>query len=175
MDKKENIFHKETSILESVKQEIAKGDLSNEEIKNSYQKLSDHYEKLLKETKILTAVSDRLHNKLNDANNQLTSQADEIGEINEELKVNNKVLQETVDMLMKAKVGQRASSIVLLIAILLFVVSEVYIEPIIEQNTESEYIGLLLKGMIALLLKPIDILVERFLMKRAIKGVSAKA
>ena len=89
--------------------------------------------------------------------------------------MNNQVLQDTVDMLVEAKVSQKASSIVLLIAILLFIVSEMFLEPIIEQNIDGEYVGLLLKGMIALLLKPIDILVERLLMKRAIKGVNTQS
>ncbi len=175
MGGKSNVFHKEESIIEKVKHSISKGFLSDAEIQTSYQELADHYGKLLKETKVLTSVSDRLHYKLNEANQQLNTQAVEIGEINEELKVNNQVLQDTVDMLMKAKVGQRASSIVLLIAIILFVVSEVYIEPVIEENTDGEYVGLLLKGMIALLLKPIDILVERLLMKRAIKSINAES
>lgn len=175
MKKKSNVFHKEASILESVKHGISQGNLSKEEIESGYQELSDHYEKLLKDTKVLTSVSDRLHHKLTDANQQLKNQSDEIHEINEELKLNNQVLQDTVDMLMKAKVSQKASSIVLLIAIVLFVVSEGWIEPIIEQNTSGKYVGLLLKGVIALLLKPIDILVERLLMKRAIKGVNAES
>ena len=89
--------------------------------------------------------------------------------------MNNQMLHDTVDMLVEAKVSQKASSIVLLIAILLFIVSEMFLEPIIEQNIDGEYVGLLLKGMIALLLKPIDILVERLLMKRAIKGVNTQS
>ena len=51
---------------------------------------------------------------------------------------------------------------------LLFIVSEVMLEPIIEQNTNSEYVGLLLKGVIALLLKPIDLLVEWLLMRKTL-------
>ena len=175
MGKKSNVFHKEVSILEKVKLDIAEGNLTDKDINGAYQELSQHYEKLLKDTKVLTSVSDRLHHKLNDANQQLNTKTNEIGEINEELEVNNQLLQDTVDMLVEAKVSQKASSIVLLIAILLFIVSEVFLEPIIEQNIEGEYVGLLLKGMIALLLKPIDILVERFMMKRAIKGVKPKA
>jgi len=175
MEKKSNVFHKEASILEKVKQDISEESLTPDEIKHAYQGLSEHYEKLLKDTKVLTSVSDRLHHKINDANQQLKQKTDEVGEINEELKMNNHVLQDTVDMLMEAKVSQKASSIVLLIAILLFIVSEVFLEPIIEQNIEGEYVGLLLKGMIALLLKPIDILVERLLMKRAIKGVNVES
>lgn len=166
---KENIFHKESEFLQIAKHTIEDPIATVEQKENGYAELSKHYEKLLKETKVLTSVSDRLHNKLNDANQELKLQKNEIGEMNEELKTNNQVLQDTINELIKAKIGQKASSIVLLIAILLFVVSEVMLEPIIEQNTESEYIGLLLKGMIALLLKPIDILVEWLLMRKTLK------
>ena len=53
--------------------------------------------------------------------------------------------------------------------IILFLVSEGLIEPIIESNTDSEYIGLLFKGLIALMLKPIDVLVEWLLMRRTLR------
>jgi chromosome segregation ATPase len=175
MDNRSNVFHKEVGILEDVKKNITNANLSKKELETSYQELSIHFEKLLKDTKVLTSVSDRLHHKVNDVNTKLQTQSDEIQEINTELNINNQALKDTVEMLMKAKVSQKASSIVLLIAILLFVASEVFIEPIIEQNTSSEYIGLLLKGMIALLLKPIDILVERLLMRRAIKSVNEES
>lgn len=169
---KTNVFHKESDILANAQELVNNDKVSTQELADEYVGLSNHYEKLLKETKMLTSVSDRLHHKINDANSKLTVQSNEIGEMNEELKTNNQVLQETIDKLTQARIGQKASSIVLLIAILLFVFSEVLVEPIIEQNTDSEYIGLLLKGMIALLLKPIDILIERFLMKRAINKMS---
>lgn len=175
MSGKSNVFHKEAGILEDVKKNLSNPNLTKQELEASCQELSVHFEKLLKDTKVLTSVSDRLHHKVNDANTKLQTQSDEIVEINEELKINNQVLQDTVDMLVKAKVSQKASSIVLLIAILLFVASEVFIEPIIERNTSSEYIGLLLKGMIALLLKPIDIVVERLLMRRALKTVNEES
>ena len=93
MEKKSNVFHKEASILEKVKLDIAEGNLTGKDIQGAYEKLSQHYEKLLKDTKVLTSVSDRLHHKLNDANQQLNTKTDEIGEINEELEVNNQLLQ----------------------------------------------------------------------------------
>ena len=166
---KSNVFHKELDILNKAKALSKNSDFSSDELVAEYNALSKQYEKLLKETKMLTSVSDRLHYKLSDANQKLKTQSHEINEINEELKINNQVLQETIDKLTQAKIGQKAQSIVLLIAILLFVFSEALIEPIIERNTESEYVGLLLKGLIALLLKPIDIIVERVLMKRTLR------
>ena len=165
---KENVFHKETEILQQAKLTIENTNATPVELAEGYSTLSGYYDKLLKETKVLTSVSDRLHYKLNDANQVLQKQKDEIGEINEELKTNNQVLQDTINELIKARIGQKASSIVLLIAVLLFIVSEVMLEPIIEQNTNSEYVGLLLKGVIALLLKPIDLLVEWLLMRKTL-------
>lgn len=165
---KENVFHKELDILQEAKMTIDNPLSSPQQLADGYSELSANYDKLLKETKVLTSVSDRLHFKLNDANQELQKQKNEIGEINEELKTNNSVLQDTINQLIKARIGQKSSSIVLLIAILLFILSEVMLEPIIEQNTDSEYIGLLLKGVIALLLKPIDILVEWLLMRKTL-------
>lgn len=170
---KENVFHKESEILQHAKSIIENPSSTPEELAEGYSTLSASYDKLLKETKVLTSVSDRLHYKLNDANQVLQKQKDEIGEINEELKTNNQVLQDTINELIKARIGQKASSIVLLIAVLLFVVSEVMLEPIIEQNTDSEYVGLLLKGVIALLLKPIDVLVEWLLMKKTLNKMKS--
>jgi len=164
----ENVFHKELIVLENAKEIVANPSADIDQLVDEYSNLSKQYEQLLKETKVLTSVSDRLHFKLNDANSLLQKQKDEIGEINEELKTNNQVLQDTINELIKAKIGQKSSSIVLLIAVLLFVVSEWMLEPIIERNTDSEYIGLLLKGIIALLLKPIDILVEWMLMRKTL-------
>lgn len=165
---KENVFHKESEILQQAKLTIENGNATPEELAEGYSTLSGYYEKLLKETKVLTSVSDRLHYKLNDANHELQKQKDEIGEINEELKTNNQVLQDTINELIKARIGQKSSSIVLLIAILLFILSEILLEPIIERNTDSEYVGYLLKGVIALLLKPIDVLVEWMLMRKTL-------
>ncbi|MDH5365889.1 MAG: hypothetical protein OEW67_02825 [Cyclobacteriaceae bacterium] len=165
---KENIFHKESNVLENAKRLVEKPSTSTKQLAEEYLSLSKQYEQLLKETKVLTSVGDRLHRKLGDANQELQKQKSEIEEINEELKTNNNVLQDTINELIKARIGQKASSIVLLIAVLLFVVSEVVLEPIIEKNTDSEYIGLLLKGIIALLLKPIDVLVEWLLLRKTL-------
>ena len=53
-------------------------------------------------------------------------------------------------------------------AILLFLVSEGWIEPFIEAKTDSKIVGFILKGVIALLIKPIEMVVEKFLLKKNI-------
>ena len=143
--------------------------MDQEDLSTEYDNLASHYERLLKEVKMLTSVSDRLHVKLDDANQQLSEQANNIKEINLELRGRNEELNRTLDQLVKAKVNNKALTIVFLIAIVLFLITEGWIEPILEESTDNKYIGLLLKGIVALTLKPIDTLVERYLMKKAIK------
>jgi len=139
-----------------------------DKVKENYKLLCDKYDRLIGEAKLLTSVSDRLHAKLNEANEKLKKQSDEINKINDDLKVNNQLLQDTIDQLVKAKVGRKASSIVLLIAILLFIISEGVLEPLVEERVGNTSIGFIFKLGIAVLLKPIDVLVERYMMRRAL-------
>lgn len=166
--RKSDVFGKEKDILSHVQGMCQREDISHEQLTDEYNDLTSHYERLLKEVKMLTSVSDRLHVKLDDANQQLSEQANNIKEINLELRGRNEELNRTLDQLLKAKVGNKALTIVLLIAIVLFLITEVWVEPILEESTDNEYVGLFLKGIVALTLKPIDTIVERFLMKKAI-------
>ena len=101
------------------------------------------------------------------ADQQIREQALKLEEQNQEIK-------ETLANLVKARVGRRATTIVLAIAVLLFILSEGLLEPLVEAQTESPYIGFIFKGCIALLLKPIDILVERYLTKSVMRGKKYK-
>lgn len=167
--KKQDVFRNEMQILEELKKVLNQGDVSNELFREKYQILCDKYERLLGEAKFLTSVSDRLQSKLNVANETLTKQSDEINTINNDLTVNNQILQDTIDQLVKARVGRKATSIVLFFAIILFIISEGLLEPIVEENVDSQLVGFMFKGGIALLLKPIDTLVERYLMRQNLK------
>jgi len=164
-----NVFAKETQQLEDLKAAVKGTDLSKDELKEKFIELCTQHEKLLMEARLLTSSSDRLHYRLNEANIKLKNQAEEITSINEDLEHKNKQLQRTIQLLSKARIEQKAASIVLLLAVALFLLSEGLIEPIIEANTDSIYVGLLLKGVIALLLRPLDIIVERILMTRRLK------
>lgn len=158
---KEEIFHK--GILEH-KESI---DDSNN-LKNKFNELSDAYGTLLDEARIITSVSDRLQNKLNRTHDKLQEQSQEINKINTELAYNNDQLQTTIDELTKVKVSRKAATIVIVLAVVLFLISEGWIEPIIEEKTDSFFIGFVLKGIIALMIKPIEMVVEKFLMKKSI-------
>jgi uncharacterized phage infection (PIP) family protein YhgE len=164
-----DVFQSEIDFLNEVRALAEDNDIPAEKVKENYKLLCDKYDRLIGEAKLLTSVSDRLHSKLNEANEKQKKQSDEINKINDDLKVNNQLLQDTIDQLVKAKVGRKASSIVLLIAIILFIISEGWLEPIVESQIGNPQIGFLFKLGIAVLLKPIDVLVERYMMRRALK------
>ena len=165
-----SVFQKELDFLEEARR-IANGpEPSVDELKAGYHDILSKYERLLGEAKLLTSVSDRLHHKLNQANDKLHEQADEINTINQDLKVNNQILQDTIDQLTRARVSRRAGTIVLTIAILLFIVSEGFLEPYVEQQTDNFYVGLGFKLIIALMLRPIDFFTEKYLMKKALQN-----
>lgn len=165
-----DVFQAEIDFLNEVRALAEDDNIPAEKVKDNYKLLCDKYDRLIGEAKLLTSVSDRLHSKLNEANEKLKKQSDEINKINDDLKVNNQLLQDTIDQLVKAKVGRKASSIVLLIAILLFVLSEGVLEPLVEERVGNEQVGFLFKLGIAVLLKPIDVLVERYMMRKALKN-----
>lgn len=165
-----SVFQKELEYLEEARSLAEENSTTPDQIQAGYQDMLSKYERLLGEAKLLTSVSDRLHHKLNLANDKLTEQSEEINKINEDLKVNNQILQDTVDQLMRARVSRRAGTIVLVIAILLFIVSEGFLEPIVEQRTNNFYVGLGFKFLIAVLLRPIDFFTEKYLMKRALNS-----
>ena len=165
-----DVFQAEIDFLDEVRALAEDENIPADKVKENYKLLCDKYDRLIGEAKLLTSVSDRLHSKLNEANEKLKKQSDEINKINDDLKVNNQLLQDTIDQLIKAKVGRKASSIVLLIAILLFIISEGVLEPEVEKYFGDNRIGFVFKLGIAVLLKPIDVLVERYMMRRALKN-----
>lgn len=91
---------------------------------------------------------------------------------NDRLTSQNEEIRRNYEELTKAKTSKKALGIVLGIAVFLFLISEAWLEPIIEQHTgeENNLVGLAIKGVIALLLKPIDTLLESYLIKRQIKS-----
>lgn len=134
---------------------------------------------------IVTGISDRLQKKLNQANEKLKLQSEEIKRINNSLAERNQVLQNTLDALTKAKVGKRAATIVLTLASVLFVVSEI-LEYIVEYYSSEVlplYIIFLIKLGIALTFTPIESYLEgRFLesvpqskLDELLKGSDSKA
>ena len=58
------------------------------------------------------------------------------------LESKNEELADTIDQLAKAKVGKRASTIMLTVAVVLFILEQIFIEPIIEENFGNPFVSL---------------------------------
>lgn len=180
-----DVFEKEVQSLKHAKNVLKQNDLSNETLWQEYERLFADYEKLLNDAKVITNISDRLQNRLNFTNDKLNEINEELNAANENLKASsdeiqrkndllqktNDLLQDTIHKLIRAKIGRRAATIVLIVAVLLFLFEEAVLEPVIDQYVKDNmWISLAVKGCLALLLKPIDILVEWLLMRRTMRG-----
>jgi hypothetical protein len=156
-----HVFEQEALMLEhatSVSSQASQ--LPKQQLAEEYRQLMEQYEQLVGDARLVTSVSDRLQNKLNNANEQIMAQ--------------NEKLRQTIQLLQEARVGKKALTIVLLLAVLLFLISEAFIEPRIEAVVDDWYIGLLLKGLIAVLLKPLESIVEKLLYQRTIRKAPEK-
>ena len=169
-EKSGQLFERELVILREAKTTLADDADNTEKVKEQLSLLVEHYEDLLDQSKLITKVSDRLQKKIIRATNALESK--------------NSELQETIDALTKAKVGRKAATIALGIAIALFLVAEGLIEPQIDKWVNASdwaqyrfenvnFIGLALKAVLALLVRPIEKLVEKRMMAQAMKEKEA--
>ncbi len=159
---KENIYQRELENLEQAKNFLKRSEYSKMDIQLEYKKLVENYEELVDQVKIITKISDRLQNKLDKTNQKLEK-------TNQDLHDTNIKLNETIDALAEARIGRRAATIVLIVAISLFVVSEAWIEPIIEKNIQNFWVGLILKLAVAVLIKPGEDFTNKYMLKRARK------
>ena len=149
------LFSNELDIL-TANQELSSSNAEEQVVRKAYKELCDNYEDLLDQTRLLTKVGDKLQNKLNN--------------INQAINDKNIELQNTIDELTRAKVGRKAATLTLLFVIFLFVISEGVIDPIIDGNTNGNtWLSMLYKAVIALLLKPLEGFLEKYLMKSAVK------
>jgi len=162
--RKENIYHKEKANLVRTKEFLESGEINQldksvDELKN----LSDNYEELLDQTVLITRISDRLQKKLDKTN-------DKLQHLNDQLNDKNIELQNTIDDLVKAKAGRKATTIVFVFALVLFVFSEALIEPYIDSYANNIYLSLSIKAVIAMSIKPLEMLVEDSILKAARKS-----
>jgi hypothetical protein len=160
---KKDLFQLEKNILNNSATMAEKADVSMEELKQEYDSLRQHYSELIDQSKLITRVSDKLQKKLD--------------KVNGDLEARNAELQQTIDALTKAKASKKATTIVLILAVVLFLVSEGFLDPIIDVYAGGIAIAMLVKGTIALLLKPVESFIENLLIKqnqnKAVKALSA--
>ncbi|MFQ3576017.1 MAG: hypothetical protein SNJ77_06230 [Cytophagales bacterium] len=154
---KRNLFARETEVLEYNTKISKDNTIDLETLRSEYSKLVYHYEELLDQSRLITKVSDKLQNKLNN--------------LNESLNLKNIELQETIDELTKARIGRQAATISFVILIVLFVLEELMMGPMIDQMTNNNlWYSAGAKFILALLLKPLESAIESFLLNQVKKA-----
>jgi tetratricopeptide (TPR) repeat protein len=130
-----------------------KSELMGDEAANNIKKIQTHFEKEKAEQ---AAEIERLKNvELKNAYQKIQDQ--------------NIELQDTIDELTKTKISRKAIILTLLLAIVLFMLSEGLIDPLIESHSQSLLLSMMGKLAIALMLKPVEGLIEKILLKRVMK------
>lgn len=172
--KAKNVFGEELEVLTESRAFLSKEDFTLDQCKDQLAHLASSYDELLDQAKLITKVSDRLQNKINKTNDELADK--------------NIQLQDSLDALTKAKVGRKAVTITLIVVVVLFLFTEAFVEPIIEdwalnafppQDPSSNFtvatvLALLSKGLIALSLRPIEKIVEKRLMRQEAEKILAE-
>lgn len=161
--RKESIFRKEKAYLQEAQDFLKTEEAQSiDKLRDGYESISENYSELLDQITLITRISDRLQKKLDQTNDKLATLNDQLNDKNEELQI-------TIDDLVKAKVGRKATTIVFIFALILFVFSEALIEPYIESFADNIYVSLAIKAIIAMSIKPLEMLVENSMMKSARK------
>jgi len=162
---KQSIYQGEIENLEQSKKFLQRNEYSKLELQMEFKKLVENYEELIDQVKIITKISDRLQKKLNKTNDALESSNTQLNELNNQL-------NETIDQLTEAKIGRKAGTIVMIVVIGLFIVSEVFIEPIIDRAfPDNFWVGLGLKLVVAILIKPGEDFTNNYMLKKARKEI----
>ena len=107
---------------------------------------TSHYSDLLEQSKVITKISDRLQKKLDLANQKIKNQ-------NQEIQHKNTQLETTVKELIHMTVGKKAFRIMFMVAIVLFISEEYYLEPVIERHVEIPFLSIGIKIFIAIFLR----------------------
>ena len=160
MDNNQDLYFDEINNLREFRSKIDAHAVYKEDL----DRFSDEYEELIAQAKVITRVSDRLQKKLDNANIQIKDQ-------NEEIKFKNIELKNTVDQLAKARVGKRASTIMLIVAFAMFIAEQALLEPLIQEHINIPYIGLLILGVLFFVVKVLESSLEKYFMNKEKKKI----
>jgi len=163
MNKYQELYQDEINNLRKFRSKIETHAIFKEDL----EAFSNEYEELVAQAKVITRVSDRLQKKLDNANVQIKDQ-------NEEIKAKNSELSNTVDQLAKARVGKRASTIMLTVGLILFILEQIFLEPIIEKNISIPLFNYLILGVLFYLVKIFESTLEKFFLDREKKKILNK-
>lgn len=160
MDKPRELYYEEVSNLNQFREKID----THAIYKKDLEEFSDQYEELVAQAKVITRVSDRLQKKLDNANVQIRAQ-------NVEIKDKNIQLEDTIGQLIKARVGKKASTIMLTVALFLFVIEQVVLEPIVDQYVSIPYLDLVVLGVLFFVVKTLESGLENYFMNQEKKKI----
>lgn len=76
------------------------------------------------------------------------------------------VLKQALTETKKAKISRKATTIVLTVAICIFLVSEAVIDPFVDALQIGFLIAISFKGIVAFLLKPLETMLEKFMLRK---------
>jgi hypothetical protein len=156
--KEDKIFKNEIAIFTKHKDLLIQEN-APEQMKESWGKLTHEYKKLLEQTRFLTWVSGRLEKKLQKSNRDLQDK--------------NKQLEQTVQDLLTAKAGRSAYAIIYFIAIVLFVLEELVLDPFIKAIGNGLAYSIMFKLIIVLMLKIAETVIEDRIKKKSAKKIIA--
>jgi hypothetical protein len=163
MDKIQDLYHDEITHLKDFQSKLDTHTI----YKADLEAFGGQYGDLVAQAKVITRVSDRLQKKLDGANVQIREQ-------NEEITVKNVELESTIVQLAQARVGRRASTIMLGVAMGLFVAEQIFLEPLINKYVNVPYLGLGILAVLFLVVKALESGLEKYFMnqekKKILKG-----
>ncbi|MEQ9305390.1 MAG: hypothetical protein RJQ14_15885 [Marinoscillum sp.] len=163
MEGPKELYHEEIKKLKDFRSRLDTHAIYKQDLES----FSDDYEELVAQAKVITRVSDRLQKKLDNANIQIREQ-------NDEIKSKNLELEDTIKQLVAARVGRKASTIMFTLAIILFISEELFVEDLIESYVSIPYLGLIIKGLLALSLKFLESGLESFFLNQEKKKIIAQ-
>ena len=141
----DNVYHEENEKLNRYKRFSAGNVQATDRYAGEFRALVADYEDLLKQTILITRVGDRLQKSVKEKNDELKA---------------------TIEELVKVKISRKATTVVFIVAIAIFIIVEAFIEPVIESHTDFYY-GLIIKLIIVLSIKPLEMMLEHNLLNRA--------
>lgn len=157
----EKVYIREVNELHRAKKIEENLNLHEHELKEEYKRLLDNFEEAIGQMRLITNVSDKIQKKLDRVNAALDQKNQELDGKNQELDLKNKVLQITIDQLTQARAGKIATTIVLILAIILFLIEEVLLEPlIVDFVSTNQWVSIGIKLFLVLSLKPIESVME---------------
>ena len=161
-------YARESELYRKFKELVDDDSLTEEERQKHFKKLVKQYGRLLDDVKLLTSVGDRLQRKLKSANMMLQEQSEEIRQMNDNLQQTNDELKLTIDELTRARAGRKAQTFIFIVVVVLFVISEnieSFLDDLFGESLQGQIISWSLKIGLVLLLKPLETLIERYMIR----------